>query len=240
MRLSFRCRSVGSSMSWRGGGGRHRIWCDGRDPLVVTQHGAVDRLCAVDDPPHLACLRVATAPFEELLAVERPVLRREGSRYCRALSQSAGTGVGPVRRREEPDPGPRQDPAAVADAPRSGRTAQPRLQTPRHPIAVRRSRHRDRPGPRPLLRPPPRWQAHYTPTSASWINQVERFFALLTEKQLRRGVHRSTKELKAVVLRHMDTVNADPKPFRWTRSADDILASIKRSCLADIRIAEHQ
>ena len=86
----------------------------------------------------------------------------------------------------------------------------------------------------------PRWQAHYTPTSASWINQVERFFALLTEKQLRRGVHRSTKELKAAVLRYMDTVNADPKPFRWTKSADDILASIKRFCLADIRIAEHQ
>ncbi len=70
----------------------------------------------------------------------------------------------------------------------------------------------------------PRWQAHYTPTSASWINQVERFFALLTEKQLRRGVHRSTKELEAAILRYMDTVNADPKPFRWTKSADDILA----------------
>ena len=46
-----------------------------------------------------------------------------------------------------------------------------------------------------------RWQAHYTPTSPSWINQLERFFALLTEKQLRRGVHRSTKELEAAVLR---------------------------------------
>ena len=86
----------------------------------------------------------------------------------------------------------------------------------------------------------PRWQAHYTPTSASWINQVERFFALLTEKQLRPGVHRSTKELEVAILRYMDTVNADPKPFRWTKSADDILASIKRFCLANIRIAEHQ
>jgi hypothetical protein len=86
----------------------------------------------------------------------------------------------------------------------------------------------------------PRWQAHYTPTSASWINQVERFFALLTEKQLRRGVHRSTKELEAAVLRYMDTANADPKPFRWAKSADDILASIKCFCLANIRIAEHQ
>ncbi len=86
----------------------------------------------------------------------------------------------------------------------------------------------------------PRWQVHYTPTSASWINQVERFFALLTEKQLRRGVHRSTKDLEAAILGYIDTVNADPKPFRWTKSADDILASIKRFCLANLRIAEAQ
>ena len=75
-----------------------------------------------------------------------------------------------------------------------------------------------------------RWQVHYTPTSASWINQVERFFALLTEKQLRRGVHRSTKDLEAAILGYIDTVNADPKPLRWTKFADDILASIERFC----------
>jgi len=86
----------------------------------------------------------------------------------------------------------------------------------------------------------PRWQVHYTPTSASWINQVERFFALLTEKQLRRGVHRSTNDLEAAILGYIETVNADPKPFRWTKSADDILASIKCFCLANLRIAEVQ
>ena len=86
----------------------------------------------------------------------------------------------------------------------------------------------------------PRWQVHYTPPSASWINQVERFFALLTEKQLRRGVHRSTQDLEASILGHIETVNADPEPFRWTKSADDILASIKRFCLANLRIAEAQ
>ena len=86
----------------------------------------------------------------------------------------------------------------------------------------------------------PRWQVHYTPTSASWINQVERFFALLTEKQLRRGVHRSTKDLEAAILSYIDTVNADPKPFRWTKSADNILATIKRFCIANIGIAEAQ
>jgi transposase len=86
----------------------------------------------------------------------------------------------------------------------------------------------------------PRWQAHYTPTSASWLNQVERFFALLTEKQLRRGVHRSTQQLEAAILAYIDTVNADPKPFRWTKSADDILATIQRFCLSTLDLAKAQ
>lgn len=86
----------------------------------------------------------------------------------------------------------------------------------------------------------PRWQVHYTPTSASWINQVERFFANLTEKQIRRGVHRSTAELEAAISTYIETVNLDPKPFAWTKSADDILASIKRFCLATLKTAEIQ
>ena len=63
----------------------------------------------------------------------------------------------------------------------------------------------------------PRWQAHFTPTSASWlINQVERWFGLLTDKQIRRGVHRSTKELERTILDYIDTTNQNPKPFKWT------------------------
>lgn len=77
----------------------------------------------------------------------------------------------------------------------------------------------------------PRWHVHFTPTAASWLNQVERFFALLTEKQLRRGVHRSTGELEAAIHAYIRTIDADPKPFRWTKSPDDILATIKRFCL---------
>jgi transposase/lambda repressor-like predicted transcriptional regulator len=76
----------------------------------------------------------------------------------------------------------------------------------------------------------PHWQVHFTPTSASWLNQVERFFALLTERQIRRGAHRSTAELEAAIQTYIDTHNADPKPFRWTKSANDILASIARFC----------
>ncbi len=85
-----------------------------------------------------------------------------------------------------------------------------------------------------------RWHVHFTPTSASWINQVERFFALLTDKQLRRGVHRSTKELEATILSYIDTVNTDPRPFRWTKSADDILATIRRFCLSTTDVATAQ
>ncbi|NBC20759.1 MAG: IS630 family transposase [Alphaproteobacteria bacterium] len=86
----------------------------------------------------------------------------------------------------------------------------------------------------------PHWHVHLTPTSASWINQVERFFADLTERQIRRGVHRSTAELEADIHSYIDTVNANPKPFRWTKSADDILAAINRFCLRTIETAQAQ
>jgi transposase len=78
----------------------------------------------------------------------------------------------------------------------------------------------------------PRWHVHFTPTSASWLSQVERFFANLTEKQLQRGVHRSTAELEAAIAHYIETVNDNPRPFRWTKAPDDILASIERFCLA--------
>ena len=77
----------------------------------------------------------------------------------------------------------------------------------------------------------PRWHAHLTPTSASWLNQVERFFALLSERQLRRGIHRSVVALKTAITTFIEQHNANPKPFRWTKSADDILTSIERFCV---------
>ena len=60
----------------------------------------------------------------------------------------------------------------------------------------------------------PRWHVHFTPTASSWVNQVERFFADVTEKQIRRGVHRSTAELQTAIRAYLDAVSADPKPFR--------------------------
>jgi len=76
----------------------------------------------------------------------------------------------------------------------------------------------------------PRWHVHLTPTSSSWLNQVERFFGALTEKKLRRAVHQSVEDLKTDIRTFIDHHNADPRPFRWTKSADDILDSIERFC----------
>ena len=76
----------------------------------------------------------------------------------------------------------------------------------------------------------PHFHVHFTPTGASWLNQVERWFGLLTERQLRRGTHRSTTDLEAAIRAYLRVHNTSPKPFRWTKSADEILASVKRFC----------
>jgi transposase len=86
----------------------------------------------------------------------------------------------------------------------------------------------------------PHWHVHLTPTSASWLNQVERFFAELTTKQLRRSAHRSLRDLEDAIQRYITTVNEDPKPFRWIRSADAILASIQRFCTRTLDAAHQQ
>jgi transposase len=74
----------------------------------------------------------------------------------------------------------------------------------------------------------PRYHMHFTPTYASWINQVERWFALLTERQIKRGAHRSVRELETAIHEFLDAHNDDPKPFKWTKGADEILASMAR------------
>ena len=76
----------------------------------------------------------------------------------------------------------------------------------------------------------PQYHLHFTPTSSSWINQVERWFAALTEKQLRRSTHRSTRELELAVEQYLEITNKHAKPFIWTKTADNILAPIARFC----------
>jgi transposase len=74
----------------------------------------------------------------------------------------------------------------------------------------------------------PRWTFHFTPTSASWLNAVEGFFAKLTNRRLKRGVFRSVDDLKDAINRFIAETNAEPKPFVWTARPSRILAAVKR------------
>ena len=76
----------------------------------------------------------------------------------------------------------------------------------------------------------PRFTLHFTPTYSSWLNLVERWFAELTNKWLRRGTHRSTKELEAAIRDWVDTWNDEPRPFMWHKTADEILDSLSTYC----------
>jgi len=86
----------------------------------------------------------------------------------------------------------------------------------------------------------PRWHVHLTPTSASWLNQVERFSALITERKIRRSIYRSVAALRADIASFIERHNRDPKPFKWTKSANDILQSIERFCLRNARQTHDQ
>ena len=74
----------------------------------------------------------------------------------------------------------------------------------------------------------PRWTFHFTPTSASWLNLVERFFGLITQDAIRRGVFKSVPDLEATIEAYLEHHNADPKPFIWTATAADILEKVTR------------
>lgn len=78
----------------------------------------------------------------------------------------------------------------------------------------------------------PRFHLHFTPTSSSWLNLVERWFRELTDKALRRGVFHSVPELIAKIQQYLDAHNNEPKPFVWTAKADDILAKVQRGRVA--------
>jgi transposase len=77
----------------------------------------------------------------------------------------------------------------------------------------------------------PRYQVHFTPTSASWLNQVERFFGLLTDRRIRRGTFESVRELESAIRDYLEQHNQNPKPFTWTADADSILKKIARFCV---------
>ena len=75
----------------------------------------------------------------------------------------------------------------------------------------------------------PRFHLHFTPTSSSWLNMVERFFAEITRNRIRRGIFKSVDELKAAIADYLEKHNADPKPFVWTKSAGEIIEKVARA-----------
>jgi transposase len=76
----------------------------------------------------------------------------------------------------------------------------------------------------------PRFHRHFTPTYSSWLNQVERWFGLLTDKRLRRGVHNNLQALERDIRAWITQWNDNPQPLIWTKSADEILESLARYC----------
>jgi hypothetical protein len=86
----------------------------------------------------------------------------------------------------------------------------------------------------------PRFHPHFTPTYASWLNLVERWFAALETKQLRRGVHDSVRSLESAIREFIDTSNTAGRPYVWTKTADEILASIARFALRTVTVHDQQ
>lgn len=76
----------------------------------------------------------------------------------------------------------------------------------------------------------PRFHVHFTPTSASWLNQVERFFAAITQKRIRRSAYKSVKQLEQSIMEYVANHNENPRPFVWTADADRILGKVARIC----------
>ena len=95
-----------------------------------------------------------------------------------------------------------------------------------HAIADNYATHKH-PKVRQWLARHPRWTFHFTPTSASWLNAVEGFFAKLTRRRLERGVFRSIVELQATINRFLRETNEQPRPFRWTKDPHKIIAAVK-------------
>ena len=80
-----------------------------------------------------------------------------------------------------------------------------------------------------------RFHLHFIPTHSSWLNLVERWFALLTERQIKRAAHTSVRQLQQAIEQFMDASNAAPAPFVWTKTADEILDKVARYAAETLR-----
>jgi|SRR5215207_5472614 len=104
-----------------------------------------------------------------------------------------------------------------------------------HVVLDNLATHKAPPVHRWLLRHP-RVHLHFTPTYGSWLNLVERFFALLTERALKRGSHTSVPQLREAILAYVAAHNDKPKPFRWTKTADEILEKMRRFGMRTLQV----
>jgi transposase/transposase-like protein len=104
-----------------------------------------------------------------------------------------------------------------------------------HVVLDNLSTHKAPPVHRFILRNP-RFHLHFTPTYASWLNLVERFFGLLTEQALKRGSFTSIPQLRAAILDYIETHNERSQPFRWTKTADEILDKLRRFGLRTLQV----
>jgi transposase len=110
---------------------------------------------------------------------------------------------------------------AVPQAHRQGNPAVSRSASDR-----RQLRHHKTAAVKRWLKAHSRFHLHFTPTSSSWLNMVERFFAKITEKRIRRGTFKSVAELESAIMHYLQNHNANPEPFVWTKSAGDILRKV--------------
>ena len=126
---------------------------------------------------------------------------------------------------------PRHRHERVPEVPAHHRPRGPRSGLQVH-LILRQLRHPQAPDVQAWLAKHPRFHLHFTPTSSSWLNLVERWFRELTDKALRRGVFHSVPDLIATIEDYLAAHNDDPKPFVWTATAEDILAKVARGRVA--------
>src|SRR5205823_3323803 len=156
--------------------------------------------------------------YRSARAADAQLHPKRDARSLRGAQRRDGRGPGPVQ-------GQHRAQDLVAFLREIEASVEPTLDI--HVVLDNLSAHKAPPVQRWLLRHP-RVQFHFTPTYASWLNLVERFFGLLTEKALKRGSHTSIAQLRAAILAYVVAHNERGTPFKWIKTADQILDSMRR------------
>ena len=202
------------------------------DPLFIEKVRDIVGLY-LNPPDHAVVLSFDEKPQIQALERAQPILPMDMGRPERQTHNYIRHGHGgPLRgaqRRDRPGRGANQEAASVEGFRELLREIDERVDPTLtvHVILDNLSAHKS-----PLVKRwvarHPRFQFHFTPTSSAWLNLVERFFGLLTEHALKRGSHSSTHALRHAISAYVDAHNDEGKPFKWTKTADEILAKVKR------------